>query len=484
MSRAVQNVVVVVIDALRRDRLGAYSDRDLTPAIDDLCADGTVFDRAFSCTNTTDPSVTSIHTGRDPSTVVRHHGPFVTEEEKRRAESVVGVPERLQEQGLRTVVTGRTLGRWHSAGFDHYPEETFDRYKRRSVGQWIGAVSPRLRSIAGDVYEGVSGVLSDGGTDEIDEFLDVVDDRPFYGLVHAMDTHVPYSVDETQVERLLAVNDYPDTEFEAFLAAHGDGQYVGDFITEYADESDRAGTIGRWFAKYDAAVRSADRKVERLVSGLREAGLLEETLLIVTSDHGESLDEHGIYFDHHGLYDPQIRVPLVAVGPGIPDARRDEFVQLYDLAPTVLDCLEVDPGGVDPDGRSLRPLLGGSGEWEPRDHVVTQEAHAQSRVSIRTRDFKYIEHRSDEVLERERGGSFACGYCDTVHGERQELFDLRTDPDERDNVVTERPERAEALAERLRAYFGSLETPQTGEERVHYDDEEQVMERLEDLGYR
>jgi arylsulfatase A-like enzyme len=86
---------------------GSFGDGEsLTPNIDQLAADGTVFTHAFTCTNTTDPSITSIHTGRDPESVVRHHGPFVTDAEKRRAEAAPTVPEQLQEAGYLTAVEG------------------------------------------------------------------------------------------------------------------------------------------------------------------------------------------------------------------------------------------------------------------------------------------------------------------------------------------------------------------------------------------
>jgi len=481
----VRNVVLVVIDALRRDRVGVYADegRSLTPNVDRLAADGTLFENAFTCTNTTDPSITSIHTGRDPESVVRHHGPFVTDAEKRRAEAVETVPERLHEAGFMTAVTGRTLGRWHGRGFEHYPEPSLGRYRRRAIGERLGAISPRLRALAGEVYERVSAAVDSGTADEIEQFLGALDDRPFYGMVHTMDTHVPYSYDEGVVDELLSRNDYPDRDLEAFFDAHSDNPYVDETMREYAEPADYEVGLARWYAKYDAAAARADRKLGKLIDGLAERGRLDETAVIVTSDHGESLDEHGIYFDHHGLYEPQIRVPLAVRGPGIPDRRRDEMVQLYDLAPTTLDLLGVR-NGLDADGRSLVPLLGGAGEWDDREQVVFQEANAQRRLGVRTGRYKYITAAPDEVLERERGDAFRCGYCDTVHGDERELFDIEADPGETENLVGERPALADRLDGAIEAYYEGLETVEAGDGRVEYEDEEEVMERLEDLGYR
>jgi arylsulfatase A-like enzyme len=483
MDSDIRNVAFVVLDALRRDRLTAHGeDRNLTPNLDALAEKGTVFETAFSSINTTDASITSIHTGRDPETVVKHHGPFVTDTEKRRAESVDTAPELLQNAGYSTLVTGRRLGRWHQRGFEYYPTPALGRYERRSIGEILETVSPRLRTLARRLYEFVS-AATETDDDEVDEFLAAVGDEPFYGMIHVMDTHVPYTAEDDLVDEFLDRYDYPDRDFAEFLDEHGDGQYVGDFMTEYATERDYRDGLARWYAKYDASVVHADRKVGALVEGLRDRGLLDETAIIVTSDHGESLDEHGIYFDHHGLYDPQVRVPLLAAGPGIPDARREESVQLFDLGPTFLDLLGVDTT-LDGEGRSLAPLLGQDGKWESRDAVVAHEAHAQRRLSIRANGYKYIKHVPDDVLERERGDSFRCGYCNVVHGSERELYDLAADPEETENIVENRPDRAAELDDRLTAYFDDLEYPATGDETVEYEGEEAVMERLADLGYR
>jgi arylsulfatase A-like enzyme len=484
MTDTIRNVVLVIVDALRRDRVTPYAaGRDLTPHLADLASEGTVFDNAFACTNTTDPSVTSIHTGRDPDTVVKHHGPFVTEKEKQRAESVETVPELLHDAGLSTLVTGRTLGRWHKRGFDHYPEAAVGRYTRRAIGETLERISPRLRTLAGWTYEQMSTLTASNSTDEIDEFLDTIGDNRFYGMIHMMDTHAPYSHDEAVVDELLAQHEYPNRDLEAFFQEHSDNGYVDEFMRGEADAADYRDGLARWFAKYDASVMQADQKIGKLIAGLRAREQLDETAVIVISDHGESLCEHGIYFEHHGLYDPQIRVPMIVAAPGVADARRTELVQLYDLAPTILALAGVD-ATLDCEGRSLTPLLTGDGVWDGRDNVVVQEAHAQRRLAIRTREFKYIEHTEDDVLERERGDSYRCGYCDTIHGGKRELYDLRSDPAESENVLEEYPDRVADLEAQLTAYFEGLSYPDTGSGRVEYGEEEAVMERLEDLGYR
>jgi arylsulfatase A-like enzyme len=206
----------------------------------------------------------------------------------------------------------------------------------------------------------------------------------------------------------------------------------------------------------------------------------------VTSDHGESLDEHGIFFDHHGLYDESIHVPLVISGPETQLARREEFVQLYDIAPTVLDLFLLDfTNELNGEGRSLKPLLTGDGEWVNRGHIIACEAHTQSRIAIRTADSKYIKHVDDPVLEHERGDSFRCGYCNCLHGSQRELYDLNEDPDENNNIVELKPDIAAELEEMLYTYYENLDTPTADpNQNITYSHETDVLDRLEDLGYR
>jgi len=487
MVEQIKSIVVVIVDALRADRVGALgSERNLTANLDTLADDGVVFENAFACTNATDPSVTSLHTGKDPETVIKHHGPFVTDDEKRRAESVPTVPELAQSSAIRTVAAGRPLGRWHQSGFDHYPEPAMDVHRRRQIGQYLEQLHPALRTIAGTVYESTVGRLKrvrETETDEVDDFLDHIDEGPFYGLVHMMDTHVPYEVDDSYVDELLDQYDYPNRDLAEFFEEHADSEYIDGFLRGHVDDRDFRDGLARLYAKYDAAVAHADEKIGRLVDGLRERGQFENTAVVVISDHGESLDEHGIYFDHHGLYDETIHVPMIIAGGDLPVDCCSAYVQLHDLAPTVLDLLGVD-ADIDGEGRSLQPFLGGRENWETREYIVAREALAQSRVAIRTPEYKFIKHCADDVLERERGNSLRCGYCNTLHAGERELYDLTSDHSETLNVAEDRPERVGALEEMLSSYHGSLSYPNIGDLGIEYEDEDAVMSRLEDLGYR
>lgn len=490
----VKHILLIVVDALRRDRVGALgSSADLTPNIDRLADEGTIFERAFSTCNATDPAVTSLHTGRFPRTTVYHHGKFVTDVEKERVEATTPLPVRLRDADVDTVATGRPMGRWHRRGFRVYPtvREQTDNSRFPSP-KHILQVSPQLCRLGQRLYDKYDNALSSGndpaqspsyeslyqnydtGDDPVAVFNKVVRPEPTYSFVHLMDTHTPYLPHPSTVAERLRESTYERSELS--LSGHERS------LVKPSREDYEYGT-GRIIARYDAAVIEADQTVGRLLNLLEQRGIRDKTTVIVTSDHGESLTEHGIICDHHGLYDQSIHVPLVVDVPGTNGGAVDEFVQLTDLTPTILQLYELEPpAGIH--GRSLLTLLDDDESWQPRDFVVAEEAHTQRKVAIRTADHKYIEHEADSILKRRRGNSLECAYCGEVHGAEHELYNLHEDPEECRNIVDKESVIAERLHDRLQGFLSGLTAPTATASPAKYDDEEVVMKRLEELGYR
>lgn len=487
---SIENVVIVLVDALRADRVGCVDgSSELTPHIDSLAADGTTFRNAFGCSSNTDPSVTSLLTGRYPLHSILHHGKLVTDAEKRRVESIPALPALLSGAGWETAAVGQPLGRWHARGFDSYPRTGMeDRFRSglfslaRRGFDWLDALASPLATRIRRLYNLRNvGFKPDVVMQDFDptNLLTLTSGTPFFGFVHLMDTHMPYLAPTETFEEVATNGDYPTMAVETFL----DGEDVTEAqAARLRDAVDTLGLehLGELLALYDSAVRYADHKVGRLVESLERAGRLEQTALFVTADHGESLLEHGIFIDHHGLHDEVFHVPLVTnLGDG---TRIDELVQLTDLAPTVLDMLSVD--GPPMDGRSLVPLIDGTDGWQPREAVYAEEAYTERRVGIRTTEWKYVRHEDDPVIESERGSSLVCGYCETVHGDEQVVFDLGGDPEEQANVASDHPEVVSALESGYEAFVNDLLEPDASEDNVRYDHEEDVLDRLEAIGYR
>lgn len=482
----VENVLVVLVDALCADKVGAFGcEHNLTPHIDAIAKESTIFENAYASSNTTDPSLTTIHTGRYPLSTVRHHGGYVTADEKSRVESVDWLPSLLKESGFKTVATGRAMGRWHKRGFDRYPisddTELWGQISRR-----LRRLSPRLQTLASDSFNLATDHMTKDRMDErmpeVDTLLQEFDASPFYGFVHLDDTHTPYEPPTELVEEMLEKYDYPTESVSAFLENHSETD-LRKFLEPWLTEDDYDTGIGRIFARYDAAVRFADEKVGYLIEALEERDLLETTALFITSDHGESLGEHGIYFDHHGLYDETIQVPLLLHLPNHSGERTTELVSLLDIAPTVLDL--VDENELNPvDGKSLIPLVEDDSNWESRDAVFAEEAFTQRRYCVRTGAWKLIRHTDDSELERRTGSSLECRYCNTIHGGETELYDLTEDWGESKDVSEENRVVIGRLQERYEEFSEELTRPDSNCETITYDDEDDVLERLEDLGYR
>jgi arylsulfatase A-like enzyme/tetratricopeptide (TPR) repeat protein len=288
------NVLLVTIDTLRRDRLGAYgSTAGLTPTLDRLAASGILYTHAYAHVPMTLPAHTSIFTGRAPrSHGVHDNGTF------RLDDRVPTLATMLKTAGYRTgafvgafVLDARFgLNRGFDEYDDRYPHDagaaTFRFTERRAAevvkpaGDWI------LRGDSGDVA-GRHG--------------------PWFAWVHLFDPHAPYEAPP-----------------------------------EY-----RAGR-----APYDAEVAYADAMLGQFLDRLRGAHALDHSLILVTADHGESLGEHGE--TTHGLfaYNSTLAVPLMLGGPSIPAGRIEAPVAHADILPTLLDLAGVAlPSGLD--GRSL-----------------------------------------------------------------------------------------------------------------------------------
>lgn len=489
-SERVENVIVVVIDALRADRVGVIAGRNLTPNLDKLAECGTVFENAFTCNNATDPSVTSINTGRHPRSVVLHHGNFVTAEEKLRVESVPLIPEILSKKGFNTVATGRPMGRWHRSGFDTYPSQPGNNANRvKTLFDGMPSAFSKVPRTVFQTFDAITSLTNNRKRKEsnwnaIEELLDNINEQPFYGFVHLMDTHIPYTPRQEHVNEMLAINDYPNQPLDEFFSNHESRPAIIDQIRDFVTDADYEVGLARLFARYDAAVMEADEKIAQLISGLEDRSLKDQTAIIVLSDHGESLGEHGIFFDHHGIYDPSIHIPLIIETPSRTVDRIADFVQPIDLAPTIINLLDL-PVDVHFDGQSLTSLLtDNSEEWDSRSGVLVEEAYAQRRTAFRTEKWKYIKHVSDSRLEELRGSSVKCVCCDMIHAEPDELYNLVDDKGEQKNLIDDRPVVAERMGQQLKGITDDITHVIATEDYVEYENEGTVLKRLSELGYR
>jgi arylsulfatase A-like enzyme len=227
------------------------------------------------------------------------------------------------------------------------------------------------------------------------------------------------------------------------------------------DEADRQHLIDL----YDAGIRQMDAELGRLLLFLRTEGLLDECLLILTSDHGEEFLDHGGVLHNRTQYQEMLHVPLILRGPGLPAGQRIETpVSLVDVAPTVLGVLgEAPPTALD--GVDLSPL------WRSGEEAG-EGTRYRDRVLFAEADFNRV---STNVIQAVRRGRYKLLRNRLTGG--VELYDLRTDPGEQTDVSDRHPEVVDELLAALRGRSGSA--PEGA--RVELSSE--AIEQLKALGY-
>lgn len=486
MNDEESNLILIVVDALRKDRVGVYEeslDDSLTPNIDTIAQEGAIFTNAFTTSNVTDASVTSMHTGHYPLATVYHHAELVTDSEQSRVEQVMTVPEQLRSAGWQTISVAPGLGRWHKNGFDFFgPEKT----NLRKMYDEIKEISPVIANYGKRSFKYVNSVVNawefDGErgfpTPHIDQLIRHTDNNPFYGFLRLLDTHIPYTPSEKLVNELHGEREYPEQDLESLFKNVSEDGFLNSSVRPWLSQRDFETGLSRLCARYDASVVEADKKIGHLKQELQKRGQWENTTLIICGDHGESLYEHSIFMDHHGLYDETIHVPLIIKTPKAKKREYEQIVQLPDIAPTITDILGVD-AKLGEFGKSLLPLLT-EGEWDKREMVFAEEAYTQRRAAVRTNKWKFIQYTPDETLPTD---GEECRYCKTVHEPSPELYNLSNDSGEQNNVSNSYPEVVERLGREYEGFIRSLPTL-ADEQEVEYQDEEEVLERLKELGYR
>ncbi|MDP8222990.1 MAG: sulfatase [Candidatus Lernaella stagnicola] len=307
-----RNAVLISIDMLRADHLGTYGySKPTSPNLDKLAKEAIRFDRAYSSSNWTLPGHAGMLTGRMSS----WHGGIQLHDAIR--ESVPLVSQVLQARGVRTAALTSHI-----------------------------YVSPRYGFERGfDYFEFEQNRAAPVITDKAVAWLETQGDEPFFLFLHYFDVHNPFGQGGAPVGRFTSDPECrgPVTVHEAVAAAYQENWDAFDCIT----------------ALYDADIALVDRELGRLFEYLKHRGLLEETLLIVTSDHGELLGKgEGVT---HGLTlrEPEIRVPLLIRFPGAAAGNTavPHLVSNIQLTPTILESMGAP--AFDTDLPSLFPLLAG-----------------------------------------------------------------------------------------------------------------------------
>jgi arylsulfatase A-like enzyme/predicted Zn-dependent protease len=397
-----RHLVVVTIDTLRADRVGAYGNSSVaTPNIDRIAQQGALATHAAVHVPLTRPSHVSLFTGLYPS----EHG-IRDNVSPPLGASVPVLAEMLQQQGFRTaafvssIVLSRQSGL--ARGFVHYSDK-FDIGE--DDARFLNTIQKR----------------GDRTTEEAIAWLRQPGSERRFAWIHLYDPHDPYEPPEPYASR-----------------------YAG--------------------RPYDGEVAWSDELVGRIDTALGDAGLGDDTLLVVTSDHGEGLDEHGEAVHGFFVYETTLRVPLVARGPGItPGTRVDVVARTIDLLPTLLDLLALATPRPPMSGRSLSAALRG-------EALEDEPSFAESLVPL-------VHYGWSDLR------SLRIGRWKYILAPRPELYDLERDGGERENLLQTEPARARALRAALEQQLKQERTALRGTATAAPAIPPDLLEKLGALGY-
>jgi arylsulfatase A-like enzyme len=433
------NILLISIDSLRRDHLSCYGYlRQTTPAIDALAREGVRFETVASPTTWTLPAHLTLLTSLPPEV----HG--VINDSLRLGPDAVSVAQVLWRQGYATA--GFVSGPYLQADYGFF--RGFDHYDDYTVAQPTHEESHR-------------GITSPGLFHLVSRWLQAWDDRgqprPFFIFLHMWDVHYDYT---------------PPPPYDALY----DPDYAGTVTADNYEEGNEvhagmeARDLQHVVALYDGEIRFTDEYVGRILEQLNWLGILDRTIVVVTSDHGDEFFEHGNKGHRKALYDETLLVPLVIrYPPSIPAGSVVRHqVRLMDVAPTILHLAGVAPlpdfgslGRQLPQAeRDLTPLIQDQTGENGMPVAAYGDLHGE-QFSIRTESAKFI-HRAGKR-------------------ETYELYNLVKDPGEQENLVDSDPALASALSRQLddRRVFWAARSGHA----LQLELSEEQKERLRSLGY-
>ncbi|HET7324158.1 MAG TPA: sulfatase, partial [Halococcus sp.] len=482
------NVVVVVMDTARARETIRSGHRDTTlPALDRLAEEGTEYTQAFSSAPWTLPSHASLFTGTYSSKHGAHAG------HKRLDDSLPTLAEAFQSNGYETVAVSNNTWISEEFGFARGFDTVYKTWQYVQTDTDLGEIArtkrgtEMVRALAARLVEGNPAVnvanavygqffrkRNDDGARRTNEWLrnwlgDRTRDDPFFLFVNYLEPHLEYRPQKALAEQCLpdgvTYDEAMDVPQDAWEYIAGDGSL-----------SDRELEILR--ALYRAEITYLDGRIGELREHIEAAGEFENTVFVVTSDHGENIGDHGMMDHQYCLYDTLLHVPLVVHGAGFEDGRVDDLVQLTDLAPTLLDTADIDAPEMRDgfQGQSFHP----EAKIESRAHAIAEYMAPQPSMEALREEVGPL---SDDVTRLDRSlRTIRTDEEKLIRGSdgTREFYELRNDPDESKNLAAEKSERVTALETVLADWLDSFEhTDASGSVSMSAS----TQARLEDLGY-
>jgi arylsulfatase A-like enzyme len=415
-DRGRPNIVLISLDTLRADRLSSYGyARATSPTIDALAQQSALFENAITPAPWTLPAHVSMLSGLYPHShgVVQPRGSKISD-------SVPLLAELLKAHNYATIAVTAKGYLAKSYGFDR----GFDQYAQ---------LAPPRKNIRDSVALATA------------EIKRVPQGKPFLLFLHTYDLHCPYTPPRRFLHRFksedaeeIDTSQCGSTFYNTQQVSWGQAQYISD--------------------RYDESILAVDEGLKRLFAYLESRSDRDNTIIIITSDHGEEFLEHGQIGHQGSLHRELLFVPLIIKVPGKAARRVSQEVSLIDITPTILALTGISaPSTLD--GVSLLPLIEGSGASAP------------------TRDFQYSELDRGEILRSRIDSS--SHLILNISTKTHAFFDLQNDPFEIKSVVAEQPEQFEEAYDQLMTFIDKAKVKAA----APLTETHKQLRQLESLGY-
>ncbi|MCX6639839.1 MAG: sulfatase [bacterium] len=433
------NVIMIMVDTFRPDWLGCYGNSDVsTPNIDALAKDGVRFSTVYAQATHTKPSTAALLTSRYPSEHRAIHKNDVL------PPSVTTVAEVFNKAGYYCggIVTNVNLAPIYNfqQGFNEYtylpPKYLFGANEAASRTILYGVLRLIRMKLAHSLWVQHFYRSGETVTGYVGDFINREKDKKFFLFVHYMDPHDPYFE-----------HPFNGKGFSRAAMPNPDPKFAAPFKANYTQE-----------------VEYMDGWVGKVIQQLKGDGLYDNSLIILTSDHGEEFYEHGGWWHGTTLHEEQVRVPLIIKWPGGLEAGsvRESLTRSIDITPTALDIAGLD-----------KPeAMRGIGLFQP-DLQMTYTPSAFSEADhegnvvrmLRVGQWKYIQTNPENPRKQPP----------------QQLFNLEVDPGEQNNLVTADPARAKEMQALLQSQYQEILAAR--EQGAKSDLDRDTQERLRALGY-
>ena len=471
------NLIIIVLDSLRQDFLSCYGYPKLTtPNLDRLGSRGWIFKNAI----TTAINTTSAHASLFTGMYYRDHQ-LHNLSGTRLSPDLPTLAEILQKHGYITIGISNNpfIGNFTglNRGFRYFFESKLF-YPELPKSLPLRVINKILRVIHQEKLQFGIRYSAELMVNKAQDILQGIinEDSPFFLFINLMETHIPHSPPLSPWQRLTnkgfckLQKKWKEKKLLDYIAGHISG------VKKIPEEE-----LNLWKELYALEINYADGQIGRLIRFLEKEGIVNDTLIIITSDHGDSYGEHGLFSHAFGLYDNLIKVPLIFLLPGIFEGGKeiDTLVQINHIFPTIMKLAKI------PEEKyphiTCKPLLGinqrdfnfAFSETPDNSSCTLMKKilelnpkfparfYGGPKVSIRTKEFKYISH-----IE---GGD--------------EFYNLIDDPKEEKNLIKESIPEKEKLQNTLSKWRKERKLQIEEEDKSSRESEHKIQKELRVLGY-